>query len=98
MAICTRDRTVELGRKDRDYISWPVGGLVDGAVVEASLAQGTWLSLAVAPGQVIGYFAGPDFPVPGTANVVTATVHVEIRVVMGAISVIFDGGYIELVP
>jgi hypothetical protein len=98
MITCAARSFTTLGRKDRDYISWPVTGVALTDAADVSLEGGPWWPLAVGTGEVVGYFAGPDFPVPGVAHVVATTSHAEIRISNAVISVTFDGGFVQLVP
>jgi len=98
MATCTAPGYRTLGRKDRVTISWPVTGVADTDSADVSLEGGPWWPLEVNPGVVTGYFAGPDYPVPGSAHAVPVTSHAQIRISNAEISETFDGGFIQLVP
>lgn len=97
MATCKPGYTT-LNRKDRAYVTWPVTGVADTDSADVSLEGGPWWPLAVGTGVVQGYFAGPDFPAPGSAHPVAVTSHAEIRISNATISETFDGGFIQLVP
>jgi hypothetical protein len=98
MATCTSRGYTKLDRRDRIHISWPVTGVADTDTADISLEGGAWWPMAIGVGEVEGYFAGPDFPTPGSAHPVPVTSHVEIRISNADISEIFDGGFIQLVP
>jgi hypothetical protein len=93
---CTR-QDVQLNRGDRVFISWPVTGLTDTTTASVSLEGGPFITVDVAVGEVVGYFAGPDFPLPGAARVVPTTSHAMVRIMTDEIQETFDGGFIWLV-
>lgn len=100
MATCAA-LAATLGRADRDFISWPTTGIAPGGSFTVSVEledSGSWWPLDIGTNEVVGYFAGPDFPSPGGAHVVTETSHCKLRVVSDLISVTLDGGFIQLVP
>lgn len=92
---------VEFDRDDRDYIEWGSTGLSSAATAAAELENsGVWHNLTVdhQTGTLTGYFAGPNFPSPAPATVITGTSHVVIRITDGGIRRDIDGGFIRLVP
>lgn len=100
MATCTA-LAARLGHADRDFISWPTTGIAPGGdfVVTVELeGNGVHWPLDIGIGEVVGWFCGPDFPVPGGAHVVPETSHCQLRVTSDLISVTLDGGFIQLVP
>jgi hypothetical protein len=95
---CPGSRAVRLRRFDRDYIAWPISGMQVNAAAYVELeGDGQWHPLVSGPGEVLGYFAGPDHPSPAPAVVVPTTSHCEIRVITGGVTqVTLDGGMIAV--
>jgi len=93
-------QVVDLCRTCRIHISWPVTGVDATNQAKASLDAGPWVDLAIAPdlASVIGYFAGPDFVTPGAATAVARTAHFIVKIPTTTESLIFEGGFIRLVP
>lgn len=91
---------VDLCRACRLHISWPVTGVDGTTQALASLEGGAWIPLNVAADfkTVIGYFAGPDYAVPGAAAVVTRTSYVTVRIITGTEQLDFPGGFVRLIP
>lgn len=99
MPTCTA-QTALLGHADRDYISWPTVGIDPGGafVVTVELEEnGTHWPLDIGIGEVVGWFAGPDFSSPGGAHVVPVTSHCQLHVTSDVVDVTLDGGFIQLV-
>lgn len=97
MSTC-ETQSVDLARNDRVHISWPVDGIGPTDLAQARLETGPWVPLVLAADgeTVIGYFAGPDFLVPGVATVVPRTSHVTIQIITATETISFDGGFIRL--
>lgn len=90
-------RVTDLNRHDRTHIAWDTTGLdpeTDTAFV--SIEGGPRRPLTVGTGQVVGYFAGPDYASPGSAIVVPQTSWVEVVVVTETETLTFPGGFIRL--
>lgn len=87
-----------LSRRGRDYVAWDVTGVQPSDSVDVSLEGGPWWPMAIGTDVVTVYLAGPDFASPGSAHPVPVTSHAEIRVQNDLVSVIFDAGFVELVP
>jgi len=98
MATCSSPGYTKLHRRDRIFVRWPVTGVSDTDAADVSLEGGPWWPLAIGTNEVVGHFAGPDFPSPSPAHAVAVTSHAEIRISNGDISETFDGGFIQLVP
>jgi len=98
MATCSSLGYYKLNRKDRIHIRWPVSGVADTDSADVALEGGPWWPLAIGIDEVVGYFAGPEYPVPGSAHAVPVTSHAKIRISNSEISETFDGGFIQLVP
>jgi hypothetical protein len=97
MTTC-EPRVTELPRADRLHIAWDTTGITDSDTAEASLENGPWLPLTIGTDKVVGYFAGPDFPTPGSAVVITRTSWARLRITTSTERLTFDGGFIQLVP
>lgn len=88
----------DLGRADRAHITWDTTGLnpdTDQAFIR--IEGGPRKTLTVGDGQVVGFFAGPDYPNPAPAIVVPGTSYTEIVVVTTLETLTFSGGFIRLV-
>lgn len=89
----------ELGRGDRAHITWDTTGIdpdTDQAYVRVE--GGPRLPLTVGVNQVVGYFAGPAYPIPAPAIVIPETSYVEVVVVTATETLSFPGGFVRLTP
>jgi len=93
-------RVVDICRACRLHVSWPVTGVGSTDQPQASLNGGPWVALTLATDQlsVIGYFAGPDYPVPGAATVLPRTSHVTIQITTTTEVLTFEGGFLRVTP
>ncbi len=97
MSVCEPLEVVDLGRFDRIFIEWPIGGVSESASASIQLeGTGQWHPLVIADGWASGFFAGPNFPNPSPAIGVPATAHTVLRIVDGLIQVDRDGGIIRV--
>jgi hypothetical protein len=89
----------DLNRTDRVHIAWDTTGVTDGVdQVYASIEGGPRLPLDIGTNVVTGLFAGPDYPSPAPAHVVTTTSWVDLIVVTPTETLTFPGGFIRLRP
>jgi hypothetical protein len=91
----------DLNRAGRINITWDARGISDTASAAIEIeGDGVWhpLEIELIPGQLVGYFAGPDFPSPSPAVVITHTSWCRIRIIDGGSTVFRDGGFIRLIP
>jgi hypothetical protein len=89
-----------LSRAGRDFVRWPISGLVAGGdfTADVSVEGGPWWVLTVDDGEAVGYFAGPDYVNPAPAHVITQTSYCVLRLSSVQVTVIIPGGFILIAP